>query len=409
MNKKKESNNDSIVEKTIVKIPKKRGRKPKINKTVENKEVSNEPKKRGRKPKIKSYNIKSKNNIHDIDSMNIILHLPINSKNIIKSSKEDELLTYDPNIKEPIGWQSNKLAGNLIDSVSFINNDEKVKNYSNYPFDKKETDIVNALVDDNSNEIKNSVIDDKIYNKVENKVDNIKVEHDKNWYSANINNENYDKIIIDMKNKRFKELEELSNNNDEINVQSTLIQFKESNKSNSWPNFTSIYCWWCCSPFDNSPCSLPHEYKDHKFYVYGIFCSPECAASYNFDTKSNKIWENYSLLNLLYRKIYNDKHIKIKLAPPREVLKIFGGSLSSSEFRKNNANYNKKYNMIYPPMISIIPQQELTFLDNDYTSQFNKQNIVLKNDNGFILKRSKPFLSSSNPLEKCMNLSLKSD
>jgi hypothetical protein len=414
------SNNISlkIENKTEKKIPKKRGRKPKAeNSTLTSTSTSTSTatgnvdkvkKKRGRKPKTKSYSIDSKNNNENIDSKNIILHLPINTKNIIKISKEDELLTYDPEMKEPIGWQMSKLAGNTIDSVAFINDDEeKIQNYSNYPFDKKEQEIVNILVDDSSEN------NDEEPLKIDNKVENIDIKHNKNWYLDNkSSNEesNFDEMIDNIRDQRRKDLENYSINSLENCTQSTLIQFKENNKSDIWPNSTSIYCWWCCHPFNNSPCSLPHDYNDGKFYVYGIFCSPECAASYNFDTKSNKIWERYSLLNLLYRKIYNDKNIKIKLAPPREVLKIFGGSLKINNFRLNNTNYNKTYNIITPPMISIIPQQEFSFSDVGYTSNINKNKINLdKNNEEYRLKRVNPFVSSKNPLEKCMNLSLLSE
>ena len=36
--------------------------------------------------------------------------------------------------------------------------------------------------------------------------------------------------------------------------------------------------------------------------MFGNFCSPECAAGYNFsEFKNNEVWEQYSLLNMLYK------------------------------------------------------------------------------------------------------------
>jgi uncharacterized membrane protein len=112
----------------------------------------------------------------------------------------------------------------------------------------------------------------------------------------------------------------------------------------------------------------------------------------------------------LYKKIYNDKNIKIKLAPPKQTLKIFGGHLSIKEFRINNTNYANTYKIIIPPLVSIIPIQELTGIDNGYSSNNDKKYIVIEKDNikedsSLRLKRSKPFNSNKNTLDKCMLVS----
>ena len=41
----------------------------------------------------------------------------------------------------------------------------------------------------------------------------------------------------------------------------------DCNKDKRWPDKTNISCWWCCHKFDNTPCSLPYNYKKDKFYV----------------------------------------------------------------------------------------------------------------------------------------------
>jgi hypothetical protein len=59
---------------------------------------------------------------------------------------------------------------------------------------------------------------------------------------------------------------------------------------------------------------------------------------------------------------------KIKLAPPQETLKIFGGHLSIEDFRNttcDDSKYNKSYNVIEPPMVSIIPTIEETTYPNN--------------------------------------------
>jgi hypothetical protein len=75
-----------------------------------------------------------------------------------------------------------------------------------------------------------------------------------------------------------------------------------------------------------------------------------------------------------------------------------------------NSNYEKHFQIIMPPMVSIIPQQEFSFLDKGYSSTKKKFIQIDKNkiDNlsNLRLKRSTPFIESKNTLEKCMNLTL---
>ena len=414
---------------TTPKIPKKRGRKPKPK--TDDSTLTKAPKKRGRKPKEKSYYIVKNEKNTDIQSDNIILHLPINSKNVIQNSKEAELLTYNPNINEPEAWQADIVGGNPIDSVAYIDNDNcninsntncTQTNYSHYPFDEKENDIVNALIDsDEETEINEDLISKNSNNTdfKNNIVDDTLIEHKDKWFENNPNirysnkvnkMDTYQEIITIMKEKRRKDIENFSNKTTENQVEPMLIQFKECSRTFTWPSSTSIYCWWCCHPFEGAPCGLPYKYIDNKFEVYGVYCSPECAAAYNFDNyEGEDIWERYSLLNFLYRKIYNEKNIKIKLAAPRQVLKIFGGSLSIKDFRSQNSNYNRSFKVIVPPMVSIIPQQEYNFLDNGFSSKINKKYIPIEKNKivtseELRLKRSKPFQATKNTLEKCMGL-----
>ena len=115
-----------------------------------------------------------------------------------------------------------------------------------------------------------------------------------------------------------------------INIQYRFLDSKQS----VWPKNTNIYCRWCCHPFQDIPCAIPERYINNVFYVYGNFCSFNCAASFIFDKGDDKIWEKYSLLNLLYKNLSESEYTKIKLAPPRETLQIFGGHLSISKIQK---------------------------------------------------------------------------
>ena len=128
-----------------------------------------------------------------------------------------------------------------------------------------------------------------------------------------------DKIVDYIRKQRIDEIESISSKQPKKSIEKCLKQFDETNKQQSWPTSTSIY--WCCHPFRRTSCGLPNEYKDGAFKVGGIFCSPECTASWNFiDINSSyDVRERYALLNYLYRKVYSDNSVKIQSLHPDNV------------------------------------------------------------------------------------------
>ena len=56
----------------------------------------------------------------------------------------------------------------------------------------------------------------------------------------------------------------------------------------------------------------------------------------------------------MYSIIEDNPDLKVNLAPHRMCLEMFGGSLSIEEFRESLSS-NIKYNIVFPPMVSIIP------------------------------------------------------
>ena len=129
--------------------------------------------------------------------------------------------------------------------------------------------------------------------------------------------------------------------------------------------------------------------------------------SYNFDSEETKntIWERYTLLNHLYSIIEDEPNLVINLAPSRLTLDIFGGYLDIKEFR--NTDSNKEYNIVYPPMVSIIPSVEEKYKDKlkrkeTYYIPLDKERIK-KANNDLRLKRKKP-VTNKNTLENCMRL-----
>ena len=112
----------------------------------------------------------------------------------------------------------------------------------------------------------------------------------------------------------------------------------------------------------------------------------------------------------MYKKLYYRKFVKINLAPPRESLKIFGGYLSIEEFRENCLSNDKLFNVIDPPLISIIPKIEESINHNkDFTPGLKlnvNENILQKTKDTLKLKRKKPVYNPNSSLQTFMDLKI---
>lgn len=207
-------------------------------------------------------------------------------------------------------------------------------------------------------------------------------------------------------NPNDDEVNDVDNKYIKKNLKDVLYEFLDGNSRNKWPIAVNIRCMWCCHKFKNIPIAIPEKYINKKFYVNGNFCSFNCAASYIFNSNmvpSDK-WEKYSLLNLLRKKLTN-KTEKIALAPPRETLTEFGGFYSIDEFRQVTSD--KTYNIINPPMISIVPKiEENTYnyklRDTDSFIPLNKE-LLKKAGDSLKIRREK---KRTNTLQKYMNLQI---
>lgn len=356
----------------IEKIQKKRGRKPKIKEVDDNEKI---PKKRGRKPKEKVYSVKElpKTFFEENKNETLILHLPIKMSDITNNNNNPL-----PNVKNEVNYSiyDEKMNNYKINEVNLLPTQ----------FDLLDNDILN-FNDINMNDLSKEII--------------VEInEHREIIYENKYDNKNTDEVNTDIKsNKIIKK-----------NLKNIMYEFINANNDKTWPESTDIYCWWCCHQFKGMPCALPEYYKKDKFYVNGCFCSFNCTASYNFSKNDDDIWERYSLLNLMYKKLYNEKFVKINLAPPREILKIFGGYLSIEEFRENSLKNEKVFTVIKPPLISIISKIEENItntsknLKNSYP--LTNEDILNKTNNTLKLKRSKPVTNPNSTLQSFMDLKI---
>ncbi len=359
----------------IEKVQKKRGRKPKVKEVDENEKI---PKKRGRKPKEKIYSVKElpKTFFEENKNETYILHLPI------KLSDTENLNEPKPNINELITYS-------LLDDKP-----DTYENLENYML------LSNNKISDNLVFDTDESVNDEENEETEDNEDN---------------NKTYNQII-EQKNQQqsvYAEEEDETKTNKIIkkNLRNIMYEFINSNNEKTWPDSTNTYCWWCCHPFTGAPCALPELYKKEKFYVSGCFCSFNCTASYNFSKNEDTMWERYSLLNLMYKKLYNNKFVKVNMAPPREVLKIFGGYMSIEEFRENSLKNDRVYTVIKPPLVSIIPKIEENIASLNVKGTKGNQlvineNILNKTQNNLKLKRNKPITNPNSTLQSFMALKI---
>jgi hypothetical protein len=388
--------------------------------------MNNLPKKRGRKPKPKP-------NVIDVISSENNQSVQSIDENIEETDNEPKGITIvddKPNMPKKRGRKPKPK-----DITSTPSHDKKNST------DKKEASIViNKFVDESKTSdtitIENNIVHLQIpCDKVENVVNNMNSSYlsfdntVSTWYSTIEElNENSNKNIehtetYDINAKLENMIESRKNDFDmsksksnEIRrpVDYTMLQFKECNRKKVWPQRTNIYCFNCSHSFDHTPASLPFKYQNGIFYVYGCFCYPECAAAFNFNESIcvENVHENYNLLNLMYRKIYNDPNYRVKIASHRTCLKIFGGTLDIDDYRKSFNNNHINHHIIMPPVISIIPLQEennIVYYKKNVQTTIHNNNKgydgAYKNkDRDYTLKRTKPVVNKQNTLDSCMNI-----
>jgi hypothetical protein len=291
-------------------VKKKRGRKPK-NYTCEEVVVQVEKKKRGRK---KKYEIENSDKILNKENINNFNH------SIVYSDDDETTIPIDES-KSSISF------GNLNITVSRKANQE-TENFKNLFHSK------NINEDEYSSEEEKEIPIEKIINFEKNYKENKR-------YMPNVLSETKETDCI----KKIKVITTTKN----------VITNTEE-----WPESTDTCCWWCCHPFEGTPCTMPVKYDQHRkrFTFVGIFCSWNCVKAYNFDKNDYRMYERSSLITLLVQQLYGIvKAISIKSAPPRQTLKMFGGYKDITEFREcNGTTYHMNlvnFNYIYPEITEV--------------------------------------------------------
>jgi hypothetical protein len=319
--------NGIIPEINVVKEKKKRGRKPHPKKEED---INKVPKKRGRKPKKRNFNIVDIEKVKfDEDDEDVILYIPIKINKLETKKNTNIPSPYDQNNEQYESFfvknNNNLISSNDNNLISSNDNNLISSNENNLLLDN------NNLISSNENNLLLS--NSNLFSS------------DNNIFQNNINSLSESSLETNKYNNKVNQI---------------LIPFKNSNKMGIWPDRVNIYCWHCCHPFKNKPTSIPMYIKNKTFYVFGAFCSYNCAAAYNLNSNDYNKNIRYELLNYMYKLLYNNNSVDIIPAPQKEILQIFGGNVTIDQFRKNFISNEKEFKILKPPLISIIPQVEET-------------------------------------------------
>lgn len=137
-------------------------------------------------------------------------------------------------------------------------------------------------------------------------------------------------------------------------------------------NNNNSHCFWCCHSINNTIYSMPYNYDtiNDSYFVYGSFCSLQCANAYNFSIhgSSDKVWEINSWIQMLGKRY--GLNYTIRPAPSKYLLKMFGGNLTIEEFREAHIKTDKTYVLNIPPMISINSSSEI--LNTSYLAKMSE-------------------------------------
>lgn len=238
---------------------------------------------------------------------------------------------------------------------------------------------INNILNQKNNELNNLLVHLPIDINLIKVTDNMSYENKFLNYDNILNNieevpkpfENEDEI-----EEKIQYENEVKNFNEDIILQNKVLTktvYKISNNQNN------NLCWWCCHSFDGQIYGIPIKKEKDIYITKGNFCSLNCCKSYN-NNEGLKLFETQKrniLINMLNKELSkNNEFVDVKEAPPRETLKIFGGSLTIEEFREKKTILK----LIYPPIITIIPDLEEIKINEDENNNIKINKKIIKNN-----------------------------
>ena len=189
-----------------------------------------------------------------------------------------------------------------------------------------------------------------------------------------------------------------------------LVQFQTSDEIKTLPERVDAACFWCCHTFEWRPVVLPVRDQGDYIQVQGNYCCPECAMAHLFDSRQDSFarWEQLSLLNRIYGSS-SGTEVALRPAPPRTILKMFGGPVTIDEYRELIRKGKMRVDIHVPPMVSLLATMDtkpIDFYDISLTKNVMETvgERLAKAEEVLKLKRTKPLKAWESTLDACINL-----
>jgi len=177
--------------------------------------------------------------------------------------------------------------------------------------------------------------------------------------------------------------------------------------------FVEKLCWHCCHSIPKERATLNYPFKllnSGKFQVGGQFCSWECIKGYARDHMSRVLSGMHQVNIRHYRKMITGLTDPVIPAPPKMVLKAFGGHLDIDEFRKPTLKID--YTVNYAKTMMTVRSYDIQEYKYDEKSHTNTKmsdkpihidTTSVVNDS-LKLRRPKPAIKGKSTLERSLGL-----
>lgn len=178
-------------------------------------------------------------------------------------------------------------------------------------------------------------------------------------------------------------------------------------------------CWWDCHAFSGVPAVIPLRLRISSLvtddvrpratiYVYGCFCSWNCAYAYYLHDPQKFKHDVPMLMKFMYKKLHNGEQLVLKPAPNRLLLNMFGGIFTIEQFRSEFIR-NKNFKIHDLRIISSIALYDCKInLFDKITSRDQSNEVVVDTSNTektdkstLVVKRNKPLKRDKNTLDSC--------
>lgn len=197
------------------------------------------------------------------------------------------------------------------------------------------------------------------------------------------------------------------------------VRVSSGDDDGDWPLRTDQWCWHCCHPIPGQPLPMPIRHDDRRdiFHVTGEFCSWACMKASNSASSSymKSVISNY--ITLFHRRCTGVMK-GIRSAPPRQALRVFGGTMSIEQFRAASEG-DTQYFVLPAKMIvhhRVVHEQQACRRAHasaaslqakraapDLAQVVSFKDVSTKNET-LRLKRPKPLQNNRNLLERSMGI-----